>query len=51
VITNTLDAWLCLRKDIFDRLSEYRSRCGVPTWEHALEALLALAREKEAAAT
>src|SRR5262249_41763008 len=36
-------AWLCLRKDVFDWLSEYRSRCGLPTWEQALEALLASA--------
>jgi hypothetical protein len=34
-------AWLCLRKDVFDRLSEYKSRRGLPTWEQALEALLA----------
>jgi hypothetical protein len=40
-------AWLCLRKDVFDRLGEYKSRHGLPTLEHALEALLA---EKELAA-
>jgi Family of unknown function (DUF6084) len=33
-------AWLCLRKDVFDRLYEYKSRHGVPTWEQALERLL-----------
>jgi hypothetical protein len=33
-------AWLCLRKDVFDRLNQYRSRCGLPTWEQALERLL-----------
>ena len=26
-------AWLCLRKDVFDRLSRYKSRQGLPTWE------------------
>jgi hypothetical protein len=34
-------AWLRLRKDVFDRLSEYKSRRGVPTWEEAIEELLA----------
>lgn len=33
-------AWLCLRKDVFDRLYEYKSRRGLPTWEQALEGLL-----------
>jgi Family of unknown function (DUF6084) len=33
-------AWLCLRKDVFDRLYAYKSRHGVPTWEQALERLL-----------
>lgn len=37
-------AWLCLRKDVFDRLNEYKSRQGLPTWEQALERLLS-ARE------
>jgi hypothetical protein len=39
-------AWLSLRKDVFDRLSAYRSRRGLPTWEQAVESLLA---EKEPA--
>jgi hypothetical protein len=34
-------AWLCLRKDVFDRLYQYKSRNGVPTWEQVLENLLA----------
>jgi len=33
-------AWLCLRKDVFDRLYHYKSRYGLPTWEQALERLL-----------
>jgi hypothetical protein len=41
-------AWLCLRKDVFDRLGEYKSRRGLATWEQAVEALLAA--EKEPAA-
>ncbi|HEY2154978.1 MAG TPA: DUF6084 family protein [Isosphaeraceae bacterium] len=38
-------AWLCLRKDVFDQLNEYKSRRGLPTWEAALERLLAAAEE------
>ncbi len=38
-------AWLCLRKDVFDQLDCYRRDNGLPTWERALERLLA-AREK-----
>ena len=34
-------AWLNLHKDVFDRLSRYKSRQGLPTWEKALERLLA----------
>jgi hypothetical protein len=33
-------AWLCLRRDVFDRLFEYKSRRGLPTWEQAVEELL-----------
>jgi hypothetical protein len=38
-------AWLCFRRDVFDRLDRYRSRGGHPTWEHALERLLAATEE------
>src|SRR5262249_52055169 len=38
-------AWITLRKDIFNRLDQYRSDQGLPTWEHALERLLAQAEE------
>jgi hypothetical protein len=34
-------AWLCLRKDVFDRLYEYKRRRALATWEQALESLLA----------
>jgi len=33
-------AWLCLRRDVFDRLDRYRSGSGIPTLEQALERLL-----------
>jgi len=34
-------AWLCLHKDVFDRLFLFKSRQGLATWEEALERLLA----------
>ncbi len=34
-------AWLNLRRDAFDRLYQYKRRRGLPTWEQALESLLA----------
>ena len=40
-------AWLCLRKDVFDRLSQYKSRRAIPTWEQALESLLPLEDARE----
>ncbi|MGB8507501.1 MAG: DUF6084 family protein [Pyrinomonadaceae bacterium] len=33
-------AWLSLRRDVFERLSQYKMRRGLPTWEGALESLL-----------
>ncbi|HEX5733018.1 MAG TPA: DUF6084 family protein [Blastocatellia bacterium] len=33
-------AWLCLRRDVFDRLYRYKVRHGIPTWEQALERVL-----------
>lgn len=33
-------AWLCLRRDVFDSLYQYKVRRGIPTWEQALEKLL-----------
>jgi hypothetical protein len=38
-------ACLSLRKDVFDLLSRYRTQRGLPTWEHAIEALLAVEKE------
>jgi len=37
-------AWLCLRRDVFDRLHEYKVRHGLPTWEQALENILSAER-------
>lgn len=36
-------AWLCLRRDVFDRLSRYKMEHAMPTWEQALESLLPVA--------
>jgi hypothetical protein len=34
-------AWLCLRRDTFEQLYEYKVRQGLPTWEQAIERALA----------
>jgi uncharacterized protein DUF6084 len=34
-------AWLCLRRDVFDRIYQLKMSRGIPTWEQALEYLLA----------
>lgn len=33
-------AWLSLRRDVFERLYQYKMQHGVPTWEQALERIL-----------
>lgn len=33
-------AWLRLRRDVFERLHDYKMRRGLPTWEQTLESLL-----------
>lgn len=33
-------AWLCLRRDVFERIYQYKVEHGIPTWEQALENLL-----------
>lgn len=38
-------AWLCLRRDAFERLYQYKVRHGIPTWEEAIERMLASAEE------
>ncbi len=40
-------AWLCLRRDVFDRLYRYKARRGVPAWETVIDELLESA-EREA---
>jgi hypothetical protein len=38
-------AWLCLRRDVFDRLYQYKRGRGMATWEQALESILPSATE------
>ena len=38
-------AWLCLRRDVFDQLSQYKVRHGIPTWEQTIEMILARTEE------
>jgi hypothetical protein len=38
-------AWLCLRRDVFERLYRYKVRNGIPTWEAALERILSECEE------
>ena len=33
-------AWLCLRRDVFERLYQYKVRHGIATWEGAIERIL-----------
>jgi hypothetical protein len=33
-------AWLCLRRDIFERLYDYKVQHGIPTWEKLVEKIL-----------
>src|SRR6202012_3069188 len=32
--------WLCLDRDVFERLAAFKRSHGIPTWERALEELL-----------
>lgn len=34
-------AWVCLRRDVFEQLQDYKVRHGIPTWEEAIERILA----------
>jgi hypothetical protein len=35
-------AWLALRRDVFERLYQYKVRHGIPTWEQVLEEFLSV---------
>jgi Family of unknown function (DUF6084) len=38
-------AWICLRREVFERLYDFKGRHGISTWEHALERLLGVTAE------
>jgi hypothetical protein len=39
-------AWLCLGREVFHRLLQYKSQNGLPTWDQALDSLLPVAATK-----
>jgi hypothetical protein len=39
-------AWLTLRRDVFERVYEYKVRHGIQSWEEALNSLLSAAEEE-----
>jgi Family of unknown function (DUF6084) len=41
-------AWLCCRRDVFQRLYQYMQQHGIPSWEQALERLLDRADDQAA---
>ena len=36
-------AWLCLEREAFDQLHDYKRTHGIPTWEQTLEELVSIA--------
>jgi hypothetical protein len=40
-------AWICLRRDVFDRVFDFRIREDLPTWENTMERLLGDAEPAE----
>jgi hypothetical protein len=38
-------AWLCLKREMFERLYQFKSRHGIATWEQTLERMLGLTAE------
>lgn len=38
-------AWLCLRRDVMERLSGYKSRYGMASWDQAIEDMLEVAEQ------
>lgn len=39
-------AWLCLHKDVFDQLYQYKMKHGISTWEEVMERILPLTVEE-----
>ena len=40
-------AWLCLQRDAFEQLYNYKVRHGLPTWEQAITRALATEHSEE----
>jgi len=40
-------AWLCLQRDAFEQLYEYKMRHGIPTWEQVIRRVLATEKAEE----
>ncbi len=40
-------AWLCLRRDTFEKLSQYKMDRGIPTWEETIESIIPAADAKD----
>jgi hypothetical protein len=38
-------AWICLRREVFDRLYEYKARHAIPDWEQTIERMLGCTAE------
>ena len=38
-------AWLCLRRDVFEKLYSFKAQHGIPTWDQTLERILAQTEE------
>jgi hypothetical protein len=34
------ESWLCLRRDVFEKLAQYKTDRGIPSWEETIERLL-----------
>jgi hypothetical protein len=43
-------AWLALRRDVFDRLHQYKMGRGIPTWEQTIDSLLPVVEKAEQSA-
>jgi hypothetical protein len=40
-------AWLCLRRDTFAKLSQYKMDRGIPTWEETIDSIIPAADAKD----
>ncbi len=38
-------AWLCVQRDVFEKLYKFKAQHGIPTWERTLERMIELTEE------